>query len=178
MSSIQNFFTSRDNNANASTYVGQLDRLWYDPVTNKIYVSDGSTPGGIPVAGGGSGNGTPGGANTQIQFNDAGTFGATANLTYNKATNQLTLNGNLTALDATVYGTVAAVTGVFSGNVTADNTASANVVSSRNGLFLDANVIPESYTLPAGFNAMSAGPIEIVDGANVTVPDGQRWTIV
>jgi len=49
MSFIQNFFTSRDNNANAATYVGQVGRLWYAPDTNAIFVSDGNTPGGIAV---------------------------------------------------------------------------------------------------------------------------------
>lgn len=49
MASLQNFYTSRDNNANADSYVGQLDRLWYNPNLNSIYVSDGNTPGGIPV---------------------------------------------------------------------------------------------------------------------------------
>ena len=46
---IQNFFTSRDNNANANSYVGQQDRLWYNIDLNAIYVSDGNTPGGLPV---------------------------------------------------------------------------------------------------------------------------------
>lgn len=46
---IQKFYTSRDNNVTANTYVGELQRLWYDPITNCIYVSDGATPGGIPV---------------------------------------------------------------------------------------------------------------------------------
>jgi hypothetical protein len=50
MGSVQNFFTSRDNNTDPATYVGQLDRLWYNPVTNSIFVSDGVTPGGAPVA--------------------------------------------------------------------------------------------------------------------------------
>lgn len=50
MGSVQNFFTSRDNNTDPATYVGQLDRLWYNPTTNSIFVSDGSTPGGQPVA--------------------------------------------------------------------------------------------------------------------------------
>lgn len=54
MSFIQNFFTSRDNNSNSATYVGQQDRLWWDPVTNKIYYSDGVTPGGFPVGSGGN----------------------------------------------------------------------------------------------------------------------------
>ena len=49
MGTIQNFYTSRDNNSNAATNVGQLGRLWYDPVTNALYVSDGNTAGGIPV---------------------------------------------------------------------------------------------------------------------------------
>ena len=56
MSFIQNLFTSRDNNANSATYVGQQDRLWWDPVTNQFYYSNGNTPGGFPV-GGGSGGG-------------------------------------------------------------------------------------------------------------------------
>ena len=52
MSFIQQFFTSRDNNANAETFVGQEGRLWWDPTTNQIYSSDGNTAGGIPLAGG------------------------------------------------------------------------------------------------------------------------------
>ena len=78
---IQRFFTSRDNNANASTYVGQEQRLWYDPVTNAIYVSDGNTAGGIMVGTSSSGNGTPGGPTNSIQYNaGSGTFGGTSNV--------------------------------------------------------------------------------------------------
>jgi hypothetical protein len=46
---IQNFFTSRDNNLDGNTYVGQLGRLWFNPDTNSIYASDGVTVGGVPV---------------------------------------------------------------------------------------------------------------------------------
>jgi len=49
MSFIQNFFSSRDNNANTEAYVGQKDRLWYNPDTNTIRISDGNTPGGLPI---------------------------------------------------------------------------------------------------------------------------------
>lgn len=52
---IQKFFTSRDNNAVGTSFVGEVGRLWYDPVTNTIRVSDGQTPGGIIVSGGGGG---------------------------------------------------------------------------------------------------------------------------
>ena len=58
MSFIQNLFTSRDNNANAETYVGQTGRLWWDPVTNAFYASDGNTAGGVPVGLASGGNAT------------------------------------------------------------------------------------------------------------------------
>ena len=46
---IQKLYTSRDNYANAETYVGQQQRLWYNPNTNCLYVSDGNTAGGIAL---------------------------------------------------------------------------------------------------------------------------------
>jgi len=46
---IQKLYTSRNNNANAETFVGEVQRLWYNPDTNCLYVSDGTTPGGIPL---------------------------------------------------------------------------------------------------------------------------------
>jgi hypothetical protein len=49
------------------------------------------------AGGGGGGNGTPGGSNTQIQFNSAGTFGASPFLTFNNVTNTLNVAGNLIA---------------------------------------------------------------------------------
>jgi hypothetical protein len=48
----------------------------------------------IPQSNGGGGNGVPGGSNTQLQFNNNGNFGGSAQLTFNDVTNQLTLVGN------------------------------------------------------------------------------------
>jgi hypothetical protein len=53
----QSFFTSRKNNANGQEKIGEVGRLWYEPETNTIRVSDGATPGGIIVGGNGGGNG-------------------------------------------------------------------------------------------------------------------------
>jgi hypothetical protein len=50
MSFIQNFFTSRDNNTDGNTYVGQEGRLFYNSATNALYIGDGNTVGGIPVS--------------------------------------------------------------------------------------------------------------------------------
>ena len=47
---------------------------------------------------GGGGGGSPGGSDTQIQFNDAAAFGGDADFTWNKTTNDLTLGGTDTGI--------------------------------------------------------------------------------
>jgi hypothetical protein len=80
---------------------------------------------------GGSGNGVPGGANTEIQFNDAGSFGGDAGFTYNKSTNTLYVEnisaGNSSDDTITTYGNlnvlgnISAVENITAnGNITAD----------------------------------------------------------
>ncbi len=66
-----------------------------------------------PASGGGGGNGTPGGANTQVQYNKSGEFGGDSGFTYNDTTNTLqasyinatTFTGNLVG-NASRAGTV------------------------------------------------------------------------
>ena len=41
----------------------------------------------------------------------------------------------------------------------------------------DTNVT-DDYTITAGQNAMTAGPVEIDNGSTVTVPTGSVWTVV
>jgi hypothetical protein len=47
------------------------------------------------MTGNGGGNGTPGGSNTQIQYNDAGTFGGNSGFTFNEVTGNVAIPGNL-----------------------------------------------------------------------------------
>lgn len=54
------------------------------------------------AGGGGSGNGTPGGANTQLQYNAAGSFGGSPFLTFNDSENTLRVAGNLIANSITI----------------------------------------------------------------------------
>lgn len=53
MAFTQDFFTSRNNVGDGNTRLGHKDRLWYDSITNTLRISDGSTPGGIVIGGGG-----------------------------------------------------------------------------------------------------------------------------
>jgi hypothetical protein len=53
----------------------------------------------------------------------------------------------------------------------------APVVFASNGLFVNSATVSESYTVTAGNNAMSAGPITVASGAVVTVVNGV-WAVV
>jgi hypothetical protein len=66
---------------------------------------------------GGGGGGTPGGSDTQVQFNDGSSFGGSANFTFNKTTNVLSVNGN-----------------VIAGNANLGNLATANFFSGSGNL--------------------------------------------
>lgn len=85
----------------------------------------------------GSGSGTPGGADTQVQFNNAGSFAGDAGMTFNSGTNVLTVTG----------GVVANLTGNASGNAgTATALASngANCTAGSAPLGVDASGAAES----------------------------------
>lgn len=194
---------SRVNNLAADTYVGPPGQMWYDVDTGLLRLGDGVTPGGI-IVGGGGGNGTPSGPNQSIQFNNGGIFGGNAALTFDSANATMTVAGNVVAnavlsdnylyangqpfTPGTNYSNANVASYLSSGNVTTDilttgnvvanASVSSNVVIANNGMFLNANIIPESYTVPPGFNALSSGPMTVPDNVVVTVNDGQRWTSV
>jgi hypothetical protein len=43
---------------------------------------------------------------------------------------------------------------------------------------LNTQNISANYTIPSGYNGMSAGPITIANNVVVTIPDGSSWSIV
>ncbi len=71
-------------------------------VTNGTLTDDGSGVVSIDTGGGG---GTPGGSDTQVQFNDSSAFGGDAGLVYNKTTDKLT--GVIIAASSYIGGTAA-----------------------------------------------------------------------
>lgn len=78
-----------------SSYAG----LRFDVASNVWQVSSSVTGAGVPIAAYANiatGNASVSGSDTQIQFNDSGSFGASGNLTFNKTTNVLTLQGSQT----------------------------------------------------------------------------------
>jgi hypothetical protein len=88
---------------------------------------------------GGGGNGTVGGANTQVQFNDAGDFGGNAGFTFNKTTGIFTspfLAGNGNGLSNIAGANVSG----FVPNANVANTAFAVAGANVSGTVGDANL--------------------------------------
>jgi hypothetical protein len=50
--------------------------------------------------------------------------------------------------------------------------------AASNGIFLNANTVATSLTLPTNYNGLSAGNVTLSTGVTVTVPTGARWVIV
>jgi hypothetical protein len=69
-----------------------------------------------------TGSATAAGANTQIQFNDSNSFGATANLTFDKSTNRLTLTGHQALANVATPANVSNSVVIYSNAVSAGGT--------------------------------------------------------
>ena len=54
----------------------------------------------------------------------------------------------------------------------------ASVPIALNGLFVNATTVATSYTIAAGYNASSVGPVTISGGVAVTITSGQRWLVL
>jgi uncharacterized Zn-binding protein involved in type VI secretion len=53
----------------------------------------------------------------------------------------------------------------------------ASVPVALNGIVVNSQTVSASYTIAAGFSAMSAGPVTVASGQAVTVSGGSRWVI-
>lgn len=50
--------------------------------------------------------------------------------------------------------------------------------AASNGIYLNANTVATSLTLPTNYNGLSSGNVTLNTGVTVTVPTGARWVIV
>lgn len=50
-------------------------------------------------------------------------------------------------------------------------------IEASNGLLIHNATVSASYSVPAGYNVISAGPIAVAPGATVTLPSGSTWVI-
>jgi hypothetical protein len=112
----------------------------------------------------------PAGSNTQIQFNDDGDFGASANLTFNSATDTFAVNGavnvtgNIVSSNLTVNLTLSGNTANFSGNVVVPNLI-VNTEISGNIANFSGNLTAQNANLG---NLATANFVNVASNVNVT----------
>jgi len=109
------------------------------------------------AAGGGGGNGSPGGINTFVQFNDTGSFGGNAGFTFNKVSGVLA-SPNLSVAGNATVGNLLGI--VANGNSTISiPSANGNINVSAEG---NANVI-----VVTGTGANITGTLSVSSNANI-----------
>jgi hypothetical protein len=54
----------------------------------------------------------------------------------------------------------------------------SSVPVALNGLVVNSQTVSASYTIAAGYSAMSSGPVTVASGQAVTVSSGSRWVII
>ncbi len=127
---------------------------------------------GYPVissTGGGGGSGSPGGSDTQVQFNDGGSFGGDAGMTYNKTTDTLTLAGainmesaNIEDSDASHYLSIKTTS-----NLTANRDFTIVPGDAARTLTMAGNINVAANFTTSGANALT---LTTTGATNVTLP--------
>ena len=87
----------------------------------------------------------PGGGNTQLQFNNDGSFGGSANLTFNKDTGNLGINGNVILANGLYYGDGGGLSNIAAANVVglnlsqiANGNSNVNIPSANGNVTISA----------------------------------------
>ena len=156
-------------------------------ISGNLYVDDTATIGNVRTDHILYANGSPwdlqeaAGANTQIQFNDGNTnFGASANFTFNQATNLLTVIGNTQFNNANLGNLATANYANISGNLYVADTAEIGNVRTDNILY--ANGEPWDLQQAAGANTQlqyNDGNTNFGASANLTYDDyTQLFTVI
>lgn len=89
--------------AQRPTFVSMAGQLFYATDTTTLYICTVAGTSATWATASGGGGGSPGGSNTDVQFNDSSSFNGAANVTYTKATGVLTAN-QLANSNETIFG--------------------------------------------------------------------------
>lgn len=119
----------------------------------------------------------PGGSNTQVQFNDGGSFGGDSGLVFNKTTNALTVGGLLAAAGATLTSTLtltgAAMDGAVRVDVASASTTNIGAAASNYVRITGGTTINSLGTVASGVqrNVLFSGAPTLTDSAALVLPN-------
>jgi len=154
-----------------TTNLGAVANVTITGGTNgQVLTTNGSNVLSWTTVSGGGGNATPGGSNTQIQFNDAGTFNGNSGFTFNKTAGSLASPMIDTALIYHLNGTI-----IENSDLTHGPTAAVIVPS--NGNTTSPVQITNTYGnigITAGTNSSNLQNWNFNNDGNFTLPNGTR----
>jgi hypothetical protein len=151
--------------------------------------------GGVWTSNAAVSSGSPGGSDTQFQYNNTGSFAGAANLTTDGANVTIgsanTLRfANLTStryvgfranaiVAANVTWTLPVSDGSSNQFLKTDGTGTLSwgTAATASPILESYQTISSNYTITSGSNGFSVGPVTIATGVVVTVPTGQVWLI-
>lgn len=161
------FYAQRINNITFSLYA---DAAFVYPVNSTSFTTgtyDANSL--VTVSFYSQGTGSPGGSNNQIQLNDGtGSFAGSANLTFSRITNQLTVGGNANANIVTANSFRGAVTGSI--GATTPNTGAFTSITATTTAAITGNVNANNVNISSIANIvgnLNAGNIRTAGLANV-----------
>ena len=96
---------------------------------------------------------------------------------YTVLNNVITFTSAPSAGSNNIYVVYPTQTAYVPGVAPADPTAGATGAGGDRVFIQNGQTVNFSYTIPAGLNAISAGPITVAANATVTIPDGSYWTV-
>jgi len=173
--------------ANGNSYTGRYDypTINYTNANALTMTFTSAVPGYAAVTGGGTninsvsvGNSTPGGVNTQVQFNDAGALAGSSGLVYDKTTG--TLTATLYAGDGANLANIAGanVTGAVAFATTANAVAGANVSGTVSQATTVMGATQNNITTLGALTTLSTGANTTAGNitGNWTLTSGSRLT--
>lgn len=111
----------------------------------------------------------PGGSNTQVQFNNNGDFGASANFTFNSTTNNLTVTGNIVTNTGAYYGNAAGLTNIPGANIVGNITGNiTNALHANTANTVTDAAQPNITSLGTLTGLTVNGNISVTGTANIT----------
>ena len=145
--------------------------IWFESDTGKSFVYYDSfwveiagRAGSTTISGGGGSNVSVSGTDGEIQYASNSELASSNTFVWDNANTQLTIGGDILANNVTA-----------NANVVADG---ITIHSSGIPIYLNGQTVAVDFTIPSGYNGMSAGPITISNGVTVTVTSGSEWSIV
>lgn len=165
-------FTSNVDIASGNLILDVADFKLYGGTNGYYLQTDGAGSLSWGAGGGGGGNGTPGGANTQVQFNAAGSFGGDSNFTFDS-------DNNVLAVPNIDTGVVYHLNGVIVENADLSHGATAALILPSNGNTANPIQVTNTYgnvAIAAGNNANTVTWTYTNNGdLNFPSPPGGDW---